>query len=44
MGVLAVVPMLVLAALVIILGFYVPQPLQTLIREATQVFSQGAAS
>jgi hydrogenase-4 component F len=44
MGVLAVVPMLILAALVIILGFYIPQPLQTLIRDATQVFSQGAAS
>ena len=44
MGVLAIVPMLILAALVIILGFYIPQPLQTLIRDATQVFNLGAAS
>ncbi len=44
MGVLAVAPMLILASLVIVLGFFVPQPLQTLIRDATQVFSQGAAS
>jgi hydrogenase-4 component F len=44
MGAFAVVPMLILAALVIVLGFYIPQPLQTLIRDATQVFAQGAAS
>jgi hydrogenase-4 component F len=42
-GALAILPMAVLAALVVILGFYVPQPLQTLIRGAVQVFGQGAA-
>jgi len=41
MGALAILPMAVLAALVIILGFYMPGPLQTLIRDAVQVFGQG---
>ena len=44
MGVLAVVPMAILVALVVVLGFYIPQPLQTLIRDAVQVFGQGAPS
>ncbi len=43
MGALAILPMLILAALVVILGFYMPQPLQTLIRDAVQVV-QGAPS
>ncbi len=41
LGALAVIPMAVLAVAVIVLGFYVPQPLQTLIRDAVQVL-QGA--
>jgi hypothetical protein len=36
--------MAILVALVIVLGFYIPQPLQTLIRDAVQVFGQGAPS
>jgi len=40
MGALAIAPMIILAALVIVLGFYIPQPLQTLIRDAVQVFNQ----
>jgi len=43
MGALAILPMVILAALVVILGFYMPQPLQTLIREAVRVV-QGAPS
>src|SRR5208282_1977898 len=43
-GILAVIPMLILAGLVVLLGFYVPEPLQTLIRDAAQVFGQGAAT
>jgi len=43
MGALAILPMAILAALVVILGFYMPQPLQTLIRDAVQVV-QGAPS
>jgi len=39
---LAVLPMAVLVTLVVLLGFYLPQPLQTLIRDAVQVFGQGA--
>jgi hydrogenase-4 component F len=41
-GKLAILPMAILVGLVIILGFYIPQPLQTLIRDAVQVFGQGA--
>jgi hydrogenase-4 component F len=41
-GVLALVAMGTLVALVVVLGLYVPQPLQTLIRDAVQVFGQGA--
>ena len=41
MGAMALLPMVVLAILAIILGFYMPQPLQTLIRDAVQVFGQG---
>jgi hydrogenase-4 component F len=40
MGALAIAPMVILAAFVILLGLYIPQPLQTLIRDATQVFNQ----
>jgi hydrogenase-4 component F len=42
MGKLSVVPMAVLAALVIVLGFYVPQPLQTLVSDVMDIFNQGA--
>ncbi|MDG6925996.1 MAG: hydrogenase 4 subunit F [Nitrososphaerota archaeon] len=41
MGWLAVVPMAALAAFLIMLGVYLPQPLETLIRDAVQVFNQG---
>jgi hydrogenase-4 component F len=43
MGLLAILPVAILAIFVIVLGFYVPQPLQTLIRDATQVFAEGTA-
>jgi len=39
---LSVLAIGVLVALVVVLGLYVPQPLQTLIRDAVQVFGQGA--
>jgi hydrogenase-4 component F len=42
-GKLAILPMAILALLVIVLGFYIPLPLQTLIRDAVQVFGQGVA-
>jgi len=42
-GPMAIVPMVILAAVVVVLGFYMPQPLQTLIRDAVQVFGQGEA-
>jgi len=41
-GMLAILPMVILVALVVVLGFYIPQPLQTLIRDAVHVFGQGA--
>jgi hydrogenase-4 component F len=41
-GKLAILPMAILVALVIVLGFYIPQPLQTLIRDAVHVLGQGA--
>ncbi len=43
MGLLAIIPVATLAIFVIVLGFYVPQSLQTLIRDATQVFAEGTA-
>jgi hydrogenase-4 component F len=43
-GALALLPMAILAVLVVVLGLYLPQPLQTLIRDAVQVFGQGAPS
>ena len=41
MGWLAVLPMVILAVFLIVLGFYILQPLQTLILDAIQVFNQG---
>jgi hypothetical protein len=41
-GSLAILAMGILVVLVVVLGLYVPQPLQTLIRDAVQVFGQGA--
>ncbi len=41
-GILEAVPMAILVVLVVILGFYIPQPLQVLIRDAAQVLGQGA--
>ncbi|HVC27324.1 MAG TPA: hydrogenase 4 subunit F [Nitrososphaerales archaeon] len=41
-GLPAILAMGILVVLVVVLGLYVPQPLQTLIREAVQVFGQGA--
>lgn len=43
MGLLAVVPMIVLAALAIMLGLYIPQPLQTLANDVMDVFDQGGS-
>ncbi|HUI01384.1 MAG TPA: hydrogenase 4 subunit F [Nitrososphaerales archaeon] len=43
MGMLAVLPMVILATIVVVLGFYMPQPLQTLIRDAVHVV-QGVPS
>ncbi len=40
-GKLEILPMAILVALVIVLGFYIPQPLQTLIRDAVKVLGQG---
>lgn len=42
-GALAILPMVLLAAIVVVLGFYIPSPLQTLLRDATQVLGQGGA-
>ena len=41
MGLFAVVPMVILAIFLVVLGFYILQPLQTLILDAIQVFNQG---
>jgi hydrogenase-4 component F len=41
---LAILPMAVLVTLVVVLGFYIPQPLQTLISDAAQILGQGAAA
>ena len=41
-GLMALLAMGILLVLVVVLGLYVPQPLQTLIRDAVQVFGQGA--
>ncbi len=38
---LAVIPMLILAAFVVVLGFYIPEPLQTLVNDVMLVFNQG---
>jgi hydrogenase-4 component F len=43
MGLLAVVPMIVLAVLVVVLGFYIPQPLQALAGDVMSIFNQGSA-
>lgn len=42
-GPLAILPMAILVVVVVVLGFYVPGPLQVLIRGAVQVMGQGAA-
>lgn len=44
MGLLAVIPMIILVAFVIILGFYIPQPLQALAGDVLQIFNQGSAT
>lgn len=44
MGRLAVIPMIILAAIAIILGFYIPQPMQTLAGDVIQVFNQGSTN
>ncbi|MDG6914824.1 MAG: hydrogenase 4 subunit F [Nitrososphaerota archaeon] len=41
-GPLAIVPMAILAVVVVVLGFYVPQPLQTLVHAAARVLGQGS--
>jgi hydrogenase-4 component F len=41
---LAIVPMIILAAFVVILGFYIPQPLQALAGDVISVFNQGSNS
>jgi hydrogenase-4 component F len=41
---LAVIPMLILAAFVVILGFYVPQQLHTLAINVTQIFNQTSSA
>lgn len=43
-GKLAVIPMLILAAFAVILGFYIPPPLHTLANDVTQIFNQGYAA
>lgn len=42
-GKLAIIPMLILAALVVVLGFYIPEPLQALADDVMLVFNQGSA-
>jgi hydrogenase-4 component F len=42
-GPLAIAPMLILAAFVVMLGFYVPQPIQELAGDVAQIFNQGPA-
>ena len=41
---LAVIPMIILAAFVVILGFYVPQQLHTLAINVTQIFNQTSSA
>jgi len=44
MGLLAVIPMIILVAFVIVLGFYIPQPLKDLAGDVIQIFNQGSAA
>ncbi len=41
LGALATLPMVLLATIVVVLGFYMPSPLQTLLRDAVQVLELG---
>lgn len=43
-GKLAVVPMLVLATLVVMLGFYIPEPLQALANDVTAIFQTAGGT
>jgi hydrogenase-4 component F len=43
-GKIAIVPMMILAGLVVVLGFYVPQPLQELAGDVAQIFSPGTVT
>lgn len=44
MGKLAIAPMIILASLVIIFGFYIPEQLQTLVHNASSIISGGGAT
>ncbi|SMH70955.1 hydrogenase 4 subunit F [Candidatus Nitrosotalea okcheonensis] len=41
MGKLAIIPMMILASLVIIFGFYIPEQLQTLVHNASSIINGG---
>ncbi len=41
MGNLAIIPMIILASLVIIFGFYIPEQLQTLVHNASSIINGG---
>ncbi|AIF84503.1 formate hydrogenlyase subunit 3/multisubunit Na+/H+ antiporter, MnhD subunit [Candidatus Nitrososphaera evergladensis SR1] len=42
MGKLAIIPMIILAIFAVILGFYIPSPIQTLANDVMQIFNQGS--
>lgn len=44
MGKLAIAPMIILASLVVIFGFYIPEQLQTLVHNASSIISGGGAT
>lgn len=44
MGKLAIAPMIILASLVIIFGFYIPEQLQTLVHNASSIISGGGTT
>ncbi|MDC8452681.1 MAG: hydrogenase 4 subunit F [Candidatus Nitrosotalea sp.] len=44
LGKLAIAPMIILASLVVIFGFYIPEQLQTLVHNASSIISGGGAT
>jgi len=41
LGKLSIIPMIILVSIIFIMGIYVPEPLQTLIEDATKIILVG---